>query len=107
MSTRSRNTKKSIRSACCNKQARRWAAHAHYCTIITNSHKDLGSYQRWHYILMPLPVGFIRYSFLCRFEEVQVFILVRIPSPCVRPTMGPGHGWDNRIWRIQCQEYDT
>lgn len=75
--------------------------------IITNSGKDLGSYQRWHYLLMPLPVGFICHSFLCRFEEVQVFILVRIPSPRVGPTMGTGDGRDQRIWRIPCQEYDT
>src|SRR5271156_2862165 len=107
MSTRSRNTKKSTRSPCCNKQARRCAAHAHYWMIITNSDKDLGSYQRWHYIFMPLPVGFLRYSFLCRFEEVQVFILVRIPSSRVGPTMGTGDGWDRKFRRIPCQEHDA
>jgi len=75
--------------------------------IITNSDKGLGSYQRWHYILMPLPVGFIHYSFLCRFEEIQVFILVRIPRSRVGPTMGTGDGWDRRIRRIPCQEHDA
>src|SRR5436305_2587171 len=67
----------------------------------------MGSYKRRHYLLMPFSSGFIRYSFLCRFEKVQILLLVRVPSPCIGSTLGPRTRRRAGVRDIPCQEHDT
>lgn len=49
------------------------------CALLIDR-KDLGRHQRRHNILMSVTLGLVRCHLLCRSQEIQVHLSVRIPS---------------------------
>jgi hypothetical protein len=53
----------------------------------TDFRKDLGSYQRWQHLLLSIPAIVLLDHILRRPEGLQVYVLVRVSGPALRPAM--------------------